>query len=120
MTKYTELWDWIKNKVRTINGGKAAKYEKDFMKIKIDSDDNLPLSKILKLHKLTVIVISVFEEEGNIMHKFFEWMFVWIIKLEYDKIDISEGTDINKTDASKECNVRDYWYFKYIGFQYEQ
>ena len=53
------------------------------------------------------------------MHKFFEWMFVWIIKLEYDRIDISAETDINKTDASKECNVCDYWYFKYIGFQYE-
>ena len=39
--------------------------EKDFMKIKFSSDDNLPLSKILKLHNLTVVARSVFQEEIN-------------------------------------------------------
>ena len=39
--------------------------------------------------------------------------------LEYDKIDISEGTDVNKTNASKECDICHYWYFKGIGFKYE-
>ena len=32
-------------------------------------------------------------------------------KLEYDRIDISEGIDINKTNASKECNICHYWDF---------
>ena len=31
--------------------------------------------------------------------------------LEYDRTDISEGTDINKTSASKECDICHYWYF---------
>ena len=31
--------------------------------------------------------------------------------LEYDKIDISEGIDINKTNKSKECDICHYWYF---------
>ena len=35
-------------------------------------------------------------------------------------IDISEGTDVNKTSASKECDIFHYWYFKDIGFKYEQ
>ena len=39
--------------------------------------------------------------------------------LEYDGIDISEGTDVNKTNASKECDIFHYWYFKDIGFKYE-
>ena len=39
--------------------------------------------------------------------------------VEYDRIDISEGTDINKTSLSKECNICHYWYFKDIGFKYE-
>ena len=39
--------------------------------------------------------------------------------LEYDRIDISEGIDINKTNASKECKICHYWYFKDIGFKYE-
>ena len=34
--------------------------------------------------------------------------------LEYDRIDISEGIDVNKTNASKECDICHYWYFKDI------
>ena len=39
--------------------------------------------------------------------------------LEYDKIDISEGIDINKTNESKEFKICHYWYFKDIDFRYE-
>ena len=39
--------------------------------------------------------------------------------LEYDKIDISEGIDIKKTNALKECKICHYYYFKDIGFKYE-
>ena len=39
--------------------------------------------------------------------------------LEYDRIDISEGIDVNKTNASKGCDICHYWYFKDIGFKYE-
>ena len=38
---------------------------------------------------------------------------------EYDRIDISEGIVINKTNGSKECKICRYWYFKGIGFKYE-
>ena len=39
--------------------------------------------------------------------------------LEYDRIDISEGIDKNKTSASKECNLCHYWYFLDKNFNYE-
>ena len=39
--------------------------------------------------------------------------------LEYDRINISEGIDINKTIASKECDICHYWYFKDISCKYE-
>ena len=39
--------------------------------------------------------------------------------LEYERIDISEGIDVNKTSASKECDICHYWYFEEIGFKYE-
>ena len=39
--------------------------------------------------------------------------------LEYDRIDISEGIDVNKTNLWKECDLCHYWYFKNIGFKYE-
>ena len=38
--------------------------------------------------------------------------------LEYDKIDISEGIDINKTNDSKECMLCHYWYFLNKNFSY--
>ena len=39
--------------------------------------------------------------------------------LEYDRIDISEGIDSNKTNASKECDICHYWYFLDKNFNYE-
>ena len=39
--------------------------------------------------------------------------------IEYERIDISEGIDVNKTNLSKECDICHYWYFKDIGFKYE-
>ena len=41
------------------------------MKIKFNLDINLPLNKILKLHMLTVIVRSIFEEDGKYYLQFF-------------------------------------------------
>ena len=39
--------------------------------------------------------------------------------LEHDRIDISEGIDINKTNASKECDICHYWCLKNICFKYQ-
>ena len=40
--------------------------------------------------------------------------------LEYERLDISEGADVNKTNLSKECDICHYWYFKDIGLKYER
>ena len=39
--------------------------------------------------------------------------------LEYNRIDISEVIDINKTSASNKCDICHYWYFLYKNFNYE-
>ena len=31
--------------------------------------------------------------------------------LYYDRIDVFEGIDVNKTSKSKECDICHYWYF---------
>ena len=36
--------------------------------------------------------------------------------LEYDRIDISGGINVNKASASKECDIFHYWNVKNIGF----
>ena len=63
LEKYTELWDDIKSEIKAKNGGKEGEYGKDFTKIKLDTDDNLPLNKTLTLRLLTIIVRSAFEED---------------------------------------------------------
>ena len=47
-------------------------------------------------------------------------MFIQIIKaLYYDRIDVSEGIDVNKTSASKECDICYYWYFLNYSFKFQ-
>ena len=40
--------------------------------------------------------------------------------LQYQKIDISEGIDVNKTSAPKEYEHCHYWFFKDVGFKFEE
>ena len=39
--------------------------------------------------------------------------------LQYERIDISEGIDFDKTNRSIECIICHYWYFEDIGFKYQ-
>ena len=38
---------------------------------------------------------------------------------QYDRIDISEGIDVNKTSEPRECMLCHYWYFKNIGYKFQ-
>ena len=40
--------------------------------------------------------------------------------LRYQKINVSEGIDVNKTSESKECELCHYWFFKDVGFKFEE
>ena len=40
--------------------------------------------------------------------------------LHCEKIDVSEGINVNKTSASKECELCHYWLFKDIGFEFKE
>ena len=62
LKKYTELWDKIKDLIRSITKT-PGNYSEKYMKIKFNSDNILPLNKILKIRNLTVVVKSI-------MHKF--------------------------------------------------
>ena len=71
LKKYADVWDGIKYKIKTINGGKENDYGKDYMKIKFNSDDDLPLNKPLKFHLMTITIRSVFEEDGKLYPQVF-------------------------------------------------
>ena len=40
--------------------------------------------------------------------------------IEYDRIDLDEGVDINKTSNSRECWLCHYWYFLDKNFNYQK
>ena len=71
LKKYTDVWGGIKTEIKTINGGKANDYGKDYTKIKFHSGDDLPLNKPLKFHAMTIIIRSVFEEDGKLYPQIF-------------------------------------------------
>ena len=54
LKQYKDVWSGIKNKIKEINVGECD-YEKDFMKIKLNSDDDLPLNKPLKFHAMQLL-----------------------------------------------------------------
>ena len=64
LKKYLDAWSGIKNKIEAVSSG-GCDYEKDVVKIKFDSDDDLPLYKPLKFHMVTITIRSVFEEDGK-------------------------------------------------------
>ena len=61
----TELWDEIKYQIESISGSKPIEYKKDFMKIKFESDDDLPLGKILDIPVCIITVGYAFQENSN-------------------------------------------------------
>ena len=67
----TELWDEIKNEIKIINGGKEGQYGKDFLKTKFDTDDDLLLNKLLRFPTMTIVVRSVFEDDGKFYPQIF-------------------------------------------------
>ena len=76
LKKYADVWDEIKYKIKKLNRGECNSveeddYQKDYVKIKLNSDDDLPLNKPLKFHEMTIIIRSVFEEDDKLYLQFF-------------------------------------------------
>ena len=71
LKKYNDVFNRIRDEIKTINGGKENDYEKDYMKIKFNSDDNLPLNKPLKFHLMTITFRSVFQKDGKLYPQVF-------------------------------------------------
>ena len=57
---YKKLWSEIKKQIKAINSAESIKYKNDFMKIRFDSYDDLPLNKILCFSILDMLCKSVF------------------------------------------------------------
>ena len=65
LKKHNDVWNGIRDKIKEVLSDKCD-YEKDYMKIKFNSDDNLPFNKPLKFHLVTITIRSVFKEVGKL------------------------------------------------------
>ena len=68
--KYNDVFNGIMDKIKEINSDDCY-YEKDYMKIKFNLDDDLPLNKLLKFHIMTITIRLVFEEDGKLYTQVF-------------------------------------------------
>ena len=70
LKKYNYVLNGIRDKIKEICSDECD-YEKDYMKIKFNSDGDLPLNKPLKFHNMTITIRSAFEEDGKLYPQVF-------------------------------------------------
>ena len=69
LKKYNDVFNGIRNKIEEINN--ECDYEKEYLKIKFNSNDQLPLNKLLKFRLMTITIRHVFEEDGKLYPQVF-------------------------------------------------
>ena len=65
--KYLEAFDGIKDNIKKLKDGLPVAYDKNYMKIQLETNDVLPLNKLMKFHALTIVIRQVFEK-GNVFY----------------------------------------------------
>ena len=71
LKKYKEVWESTKKEIETIICGAKTEYRKDFKKIRLECNDDLPLNKPIKLRLLKIIISSVFSEGSKLSPQLF-------------------------------------------------
>ena len=70
LKKYNDVFNGIRDKIKEINSNECD-YEKGYMKIKFNSNDDVPLNKSLKFTLMTITIRCVFEENGKLYPQVF-------------------------------------------------
>ena len=123
--RYDNIYDEIRYLISHKSGIKHS-IDHNFARVNIDSYNFLPIEKTLPFHNVIIFITSVFSKNQN--HYYYNIFLVWgsyedkpctqlfwmndctLYMLYFDRIDVSEGIDVNKTSESKECNICHYWY----------
>ena len=64
--KYEEVFSGIKSEIETINGGEKMYYEKNYARIGVNTDDDIPMNKQIKFSTLTIIIRCVFQSSKKL------------------------------------------------------
>ena len=86
------IWKIIRAKIEE-NASGIVQYDKDYMKIKFESNDNLPRNNIVNMHLITINIRSVFAKNG----KFYPQLF-----LDDALYELKKCYDIKKLMIQKE------------------
>ena len=70
LRKFANVWKSIRAKIEENTGG-IVQYDKDYMKIKFESNDNLPTDNIINMHQVTIIIRSAFAQNGKFYPQLF-------------------------------------------------
>ena len=70
LRKFANIWKSIRAKIEENTGG-IVQYDKDYMRIKFESNDNLPTDNIVNMHQVTIIIRSVFAQNGKFYPQLF-------------------------------------------------
>ena len=99
--KYNKkLWEKTKRQVKVINDDEPIEYKKDFVKIRFESDDDLPQGKTFNVLDMITVVASVLDKNGKYYPQIFYMNArISVRMLQYEKISVSEGIDIDKLNA---------------------
>ena len=62
---YRESLGGLKSGIEKIDNNKSGQYERDYIKIKFNSGDKLPLNKQIKFLNVTEVIRSAFEDDGK-------------------------------------------------------
>ena len=118
-SKYYQVWKEI---LKIINGGH------DELKLHEKIRPIEPIEHVFKIPSITIVIKSLIEKnnkfylEISLNHCLYENYFKEHINmLEYNRIDLSEGIDVNKCeDTSRKCNLCHYYYFVFKKFNYQR
>ena len=64
LKRYGELWSKIRDLIRSINKN-SNDYDKKYMKIKFNSNDELPLNKTIEIPSMTIVVRTIFLKKNK-------------------------------------------------------
>ena len=70
LNKYNDVFNEIRDKIKEISIGECD-YEKDYMKIAFNYDDDLPLNKPLKFDFMAINIRSIFKEDDRLYRQVF-------------------------------------------------
>ena len=70
LKKLANIWKSIRAKIEENTSG-IVQYDKDYMKIKFESNDNLPTNNIVNMHQVTIIIRSIFAQNDKLYPELF-------------------------------------------------